>query len=212
MSKRRQRERDAKIARHEQARPPSRKRAKLYTRPPVRVGQATAHKPLADECVHVFVDDQNLFWGIVNAGAGIAFRIDFGQLLTEVSKDAKGNVRPVKSAYIAGVIPDDDSFWQIAENQGFTVRRGYLGSGRRSKQDDAYLITDLTATLYEQPGPSTIVLVAGDADYVPPLQKSLEKGWRNEVAFISRGASAALDFVVHEFRVFPPDAIELLRS
>lgn len=61
-------------------------------------------------------------------------------------------------------------------------------------------ITDMTATLYEQQGPSTIVLVAGDADYVPPLLKALEKGWRVEVVFIDKGLSSALDPVTHEFR------------
>ena len=74
------------------------------------------------------------------------------------------------------VIPDDDSFWRIAENRGFTVRRGYLGAKQRSKQDDAYFISDMTATLYEQEGPSTIVLVAGDADYVLPLERDLKGG------------------------------------
>lgn len=76
-----------------------------------------------------------------------------------------------------------------------------------SKQDDAYLITDLTSTLYEQEGPSTIVLVAGDADYVLPMLKSLDKGWRNEVAFINRGASGALELVTHEFRILHPSVI-----
>jgi uncharacterized LabA/DUF88 family protein len=173
-----------------------------------RVGRANAHGELANELVHVFVDDQNLFWGIVNQDGDITFRIDFGELLLEVAKDSTGKARPVKSAYIAGVIPDDDSFWAIAEAQGFTVRRGYLGARNRSKQDDAYLITDLTSTLFEQEGPSTIVLVAGDADYVPPLLKSLDKGWRNEVAFINRGASASLELVVHEFRVISPSTFK----
>ena len=147
--------------------------------PVVRTGKAPPHHGLANDRVHVFVDDQNLFWGIVNQQYGRSFRIDFGRLLTLASKDTNGQTRFVESAYIAGVIPDDDSFWRIAENQGFTVRRGYLGTNQRSKQDDAYLITDLTSTLYEQNGPSTIILVAGDADYVPPLEKSLSKGWRN---------------------------------
>ena len=35
------------------------------------------------------------------------------------------------------------------------------------KLNDAYLISDMTATRYEEEGPSTMVLVAGDADYVP---------------------------------------------
>lgn len=165
-----------------------------------RIGKAPPHRELINELVHVFVDDQNLFWGIVNKEHGISYRIDFGRLLSEVSRDAKRNSRGVKSAWIAGIIPDDDSFWQVAKNQGFTVRRGYLGASNRSKQDDAYLITEITSTIYEQEGPSTIVLVAGDADYVPPLLKALEKGWRTEVAFISHGVSGSLVPVVHQFR------------
>lgn len=176
----------------------------------VRDGGAKAHGPLANNNVHVFVDDQNLFWGIVNSSYGPGFRIDFGRLLTAACKDTTGTPRFVKSAYIAGVIPEDDSFWQIARNRGFTVRRGYLTSGSRtrSKQDDAYLITDMTSTLYEQAGPSTIVLVAGDADYGPPLIRALEKGWRTEVAFIDKGRAAALDGVVHQFRTIYAPLIE----
>lgn len=171
-----------------------------------REGNAPPHGDLTDNVVHVFVDDQNLFWGIVNREYGPGFRIDFGELLIELSRDKSGNTRPVKSAYIAGVIPDDDSFWEIAEKQGFTVKRGYLGTNSRSKQDDAYLITEITATVYEQEGPSTIVVAAGDADYVPPLSKALDKGWRTEVGFISTGVSSALVPVVHEFRqLYPPD-------
>lgn len=176
----------------------------------VRIGRAQPHKALKNDFVHVFVDDQNLFYGIVNDGAGRGYRIDFGMLLSEVSKTAAGKQRPVKSAYIAGVIPDDDSFWQVPEAKGFTVRRGYLGTGNRSKQDDAFLITDLVSTLFEQEGPSTVVLVAGDADYVPPLLKALDKGWRNEIVFINRGASSALEPVSHEFRLIAPGIIQHL--
>lgn len=173
-----------------------------------REGTAAKHKRLVNNMVHIFVDDQNLFWGIVNRELDPGYRIDFGRLLNEPSRDKSGTMRPVKTAYIAGVIPDDDTFWQVAKDQGFTVKRGYLGSNRRSKQDDAYLITEITATLYEQDGPSTVVVAAGDADYVPPLQKALEKGWRTEVAFISTGVSSALVPVVHAFRQIHPSDIQ----
>jgi uncharacterized LabA/DUF88 family protein len=179
----------------------------------IRPGSAKLHGELVNEGVHVFVDDQNLFWGAVNDGRGHSYRVDFGRLLTAASRGADGNARFVKSAYIAGVIPDDDSFWNIAEKQGFTVRRGYLsnsGGQQRSKQDDAFLITEITSTLYEQKGPSTIVLVAGDADYVPPLIRANEKGWRIEVAFIARGLSSALDSVTHQFRSINLSAVEYL--
>ena len=182
---------------------------KSQAKPVIRNGRAPNHGNLHDNRVHVFVDDQNLFWGIVNQQYGPGFRIDFGRLLIKACQDSNEQSRFVKSAYIAGVIPDDDSFWKIAENQGFTVRRGYLGN-KRSKQDDAYLITDLMETIYEQEGPSTIVLVAGDADYAPPLERALNKGWRNEVAFIDRGIAETLEPVVHEFRTITPHSIQYL--
>ena len=175
-----------------------------------RHGRAESHGDLANEDVHVFVDDQNLFWGIVNREYGPEFRIDFGRLLMVACRNSNGNPRFVRSAYIAGVIPDDDSFWDIARNQGFTVRRGYLAPNNRSKQDDAYLITEIISTIYEQEGPSTVVLVAGDADYVPPLKKSIDKGWRNEIAFIDRGISMNLESVVHEFRTVSPYSIQYM--
>lgn len=176
-----------------------------------RVGRAMPHKELANKLVHVFVDDQNLFYGITNAQKGRSYRIDFGRLLLEVCRDTEGNVRPVASAYIAGVIPDNDSFWKVAESNGFTVRRGYLGSGNRSKQDDAFLISEIVETVCMQQGPSTVILVAGDADYVPPLIKSQDRGWRNEVAFIDRGLSIALEGYVHEFRTLSAESFELLK-
>jgi uncharacterized LabA/DUF88 family protein len=174
----------------------------------IRTGRAPAHGDLANDFVHVFVDDQNLFWGIVNDNYGPGFRLDFGRLLLAAAKGSDGRTRGVASAYIAGVIPEDDSFWQIAENRGFTVRRGYLGANNRSKQDDAYLITDMTRTACKEEGPSTIVLVAGDADYAPPLEAALVEGWRTEVAFIDRGVSASLEPCTHEIRAMSPVSIE----
>ncbi|WP_311269070.1 NYN domain-containing protein [Sphingobium sp. WCS2017Hpa-17] len=204
----------SKKASENAAKKPSKNRssAKKADKETFRTGRAGAHAELIDRRVHVFVDDQNLFYGITNHEKGKGFRIDFGQMLAEVCRDTEGNVCPVASAYIAGVIPDDDSFWKAAEAKGFTVRRGYLGSGNRSKQDDAFLIAEIVETVWSQEGPATIVLVAGDSDYVPALMKSLGKGWRNEVAFINRGISIALEPQVHEFRTLNAGDFELLRK
>jgi hypothetical protein len=96
-----------------------------------RTARAPAHGDLADPGVHVFVDDQNLFWGITNDVYGKDYRLDFGRLLLETARGPDGKPRPVKTAYIAGVVPDDDYFWQVARNQGFEVKRGYLGTNHR---------------------------------------------------------------------------------
>jgi uncharacterized LabA/DUF88 family protein len=187
------------------------KKSRLQERETFRVGRAAPHGELTNQLVHVFVDDQNLFYGITNTSKDRGFRIDFGRLLLEVCRDSKGNPRGVASAYIAGVVPDDDSFWEAARSKGFTVKRGYLGTGNRSKQDDAYLISEIVETVCMQQGPSTVVLVAGDADYVPPLIKAQDRHWRNEVAFIDRGISISLEAYVHEFRTMTAASFELLR-
>lgn len=191
------------------------KKKKASVQPYIRPGRAPQHGELVSDSVHVFVDDQNLFYGIQNDRGDRGYRIDFGRLLAAAAKSEDGKDRFVKSAYIAGVIPDDDSFWEAAKSKGFEVRRGYLGmSGgqARSKQDDAYLITEIVSTLYEHEGPSTIVLVAGDADYVPPLLKAQEKQWRVEAAFIDRGFSSSLEPVIHQFRTINPLNIQFHRS
>jgi hypothetical protein len=167
-------------------------------------GQAAQHQDLVNNNVHVFVDDQNLFYGITNDKYGKDFRIDFGQLMIAACRNSKNESRGVGTAYIAGVIPDCDSFWQAAQDKGWEVKRGYLGSGGRSKQDDAYIIAEIVETIYTKEGPSTIVLVAGDADYVPPVIKALEKGWRVEIAFIDRGLSEALKQHSHQLRTINP--------
>jgi uncharacterized LabA/DUF88 family protein len=177
--------------------------------PASTAGQAPSHAKLANNLVHIFVDDQNLFWGIVNSDRGKQYRLDFGRVLIEASTSTSTGPRGVKSAYIAGVIPEDDSFWEVAKAQGFVVRRGYLGTNNRSKQDDSYLITDMVTTLFEESGPSTIVLIAGDADYVPPLKKAVEKGWRVEVLFQREGLSRGLAAYCHEVRRLSPSDIEL---
>ncbi len=183
-------------------------KGKIDTSPMLRPGEAPAHGKLVNEFVHIFVDDQNIFWGIVNADRGISYRIDFGKLMFAACRTGGGKGRAVKTAYIAGVIPDNDSFWEAAKAKGWEVKRGYLGYGNRSKQDDAYLITEITSTLYEKPGPSTLVIVAGDADYVPPLEKAISKGWRVEVVFVKEGVSWALAPVTHEFRLITAAEIE----
>lgn len=200
----------SKYSRKVRARPPA-KRVKVAA-PMVRTGTAAPHGALVSPLVHVFVDDQNLFYGIVNDHRGPGYRFDFGRLMLAAARTSEGQSRGVKTAYVAGVIPEDDSFWEIAKSRGWTVRRGYLGSRNRSKQDDAWLITDLMRTVYEEQGPSTIVLVAGDADYMPPLKTALEKGWRVEVLFISKGLAPGLAPVAHELRKLSPGDIELHRD
>jgi len=100
----------SKYARKVQTRPskPAKVVAHKAVAPVVRTGTAPPHPPLSNGRVHVFVDDQNLFYGIVNQHRGPGYRFDFGRLLLAAARDAAGNARGVGTAYVAGIIPDDD--------------------------------------------------------------------------------------------------------
>src|SRR5258706_6054348 len=98
----------------------------------IRDGRAKPKGKLVDNKVHVFVDDQNLFWGIVNSSHGPGFRIDFGRL-TAASRDSLGGDRFAKTAFIAGVIPDDADYGPRLEraiSKGWRTDRS-PGSGRQ---------------------------------------------------------------------------------
>lgn len=161
-----------------------------------RKGGAVAHANLIDPGVYIFVDDQNLWIGAKEG----TFRIDFGELMVVAARDEKGVGRGVRKAVISGTIPPEDSFWQIARDQGFEVRLGYRGFGGRSKQDDTHLVADLVEVVCTAGGPATVVLVAGDGDYGPALQKALSRGWRVEVLFVERDFSHALNQYAHLVR------------
>ena len=176
-----------------------------------RTAKAPEHKPLANNNVHIFVDDQNLFWGIVNSLADKSFRIDIGLLALNAAKSSLGVTRVIRSSYVAGVIPDDDYFWEIWKQHNFVVNRGFLGHNNRSKQDDTFLIRDMTKTICREEGPSTIVLIAGDADYGPPLEFAVEEGWRVEVLTTGRGVSSALERYAHEFRNIGEETIRRMQ-
>ena len=71
-------------SRHRKAKPRTSKRSPSrppFLGPAVRPGNAKPHAPLVNNLVHIFVDDQNLFWGIANDLSGPPFRIAFGRLL-----------------------------------------------------------------------------------------------------------------------------------
>ena len=180
------------------------KKKKRRESQPSRKGEAPAHAILNDPGVYVFVDDQNLWIGGKEEKANGTYRIDFGNLLVVAARDEAGNPRGVRKAVISGTIPPEDSFWQIARNQGFEVRLGYKGFGGRSKQDDTHLVADLVEIVCTVSGPATIVLVAGDGDYIPALQKALTRGWRVEVVFFQRGLAPGLDRFAHAIRIIRP--------
>lgn len=108
-------------------------------------------------------------------------RIDVGKLA-----DVIASGRPVAQGFLYGSVPPlVDSVWKKIEEKGWKVctKQRSVITGRE-KQVDAQLITDVTELAIETPihKRTTIVLVTGDADVIPALDKVIKKEpWKIEV-------------------------------
>lgn len=112
-----------------------------------------------------------------------SWKLDFGRLL----EFAGGKRADIGRAVLYGSKPPaNDSLWAAAKKKGFEVvtheRSAFTG---REKKIDTSVVTDVTADSYElmDPKKDEITLVAGDADYVPTIQRLRKKGFRFDVCF-----------------------------
>jgi uncharacterized LabA/DUF88 family protein len=117
-----------------------------------------------------------------------SWKIDFGRLL----EFAGGNRCDIGRAVLYGSKPPpNDSLWAAAKRQGFEVvvheRSPFSG---REKKLDTNIATDITADSFElmDPGRDEITLVAGDADYVPTIERLRKRGLRFDVCFWEHAA------------------------
>jgi uncharacterized LabA/DUF88 family protein len=120
-----------------------------------------------------------------------SWRIDFGSLLREI---ANGN--PIIEAILVGSTPRNDSLWESARIQGFTVKtyeRGYSG---QEKAIDTALSVRGTKIITKHPEPSILKLISGDRDFVPLIEVADEEGWETELWGFSSSISHNLAEIV----------------
>lgn len=111
-----------------------------------------------------------------------SWKIDFGKLLS-----FSGGAEPdIGRAVLYGSRPPaNDSLWAAAERCGFEVVVHDRNAGNREKKIDTSLTTDVVADSYElmKPGADSIVIVSGDTDYVPAVERLIGRGFNVEVHF-----------------------------
>jgi uncharacterized LabA/DUF88 family protein len=112
--------------------------------------------------------------------------IDFGRLF-EFAGGEKGEVR--KAALFGSRPPKNDSLWTAAEKNGFEVIVYDRNVVDREKKID----TDIVATMIEDSyeiykAGDEFTLVAGDADYVPAIEKLQKRGIPVHVVFWGHAA------------------------
>ena len=151
--------------------------------------------------IWLFVDDSNIWIEAKKVASKLKgfktkqdhrLRIDMGKLTDVVTAG-----RPVKKGILYGSEPPKiDSVWKKIREKNFEVktkRKSIIT--RKEKEVDGQLITDVTALACKTPEEerSTIILITGDADIRPAVEKIMEEGvWSVEIYMWQQGFSSRL--------------------
>lgn len=107
------------------------------------------------------------------------FRVDFGKVL-EIA-----NNEPIKIARFYGSKPPErDTVWNRAKQVGFRLTILDRNVRNKEKGVDSSMVADIIEDKYElaQPG-DVFILITGDADYVPAIDKLHAKNYEVHVLF-----------------------------
>jgi uncharacterized LabA/DUF88 family protein len=126
------------------------------------------------------------------------WKLDFGRLF----QFAGGDKTQVKRAVLFGSRPPpNDSLWDAAKRKGFEVVVYDRNVKNREKKIDTDIVATMIADSYEilDIKNDEMTLVAGDADYVPAIEKLTKRGIPVHVVFWAHAArelrEAATKFV-----------------
>lgn len=145
--------------------------------------------------VFIFVDNSNLWIeGKKFSGkqqnppvkSNYHYRIEYGKLLGHVLGERE--LGDVPKLY-GSEPPPNDSVWNMIRSKGFDVnvfKRNVFG---KEKGVDMKMGIDITELVLTAPSSATIAIVAGDADFVPVVEKAREKRWATEVWYWSNAAN-----------------------
>ncbi len=84
--------------------------------------------------------------------------------------------------------PDEDSVWRRIRDDGFDVKLFDRNIRNKEKGTDVEMAMDIAEPVLAVNPPQTIVIAAGDADYLPAVGRARAKRWKVEVWFWSNAA------------------------
>ena len=134
----------------------------------------------------------------IGAALDSDFKIDYRALYSFLA-DSK-NI-PARAVLFGSQGEPSDSVWSCAREAGFETKIAQRTPGRGEKGVDTALVSALLVDVMSarDASPVTVTLVAGDADFVPALEKLNELGCRTEVAFWTHATAESLHEVCDKF-------------
>jgi len=130
---------------------------------------------------------------IENKILDLSWKYDFGKLLELVGGKKNG----LKKVYLFGSRPpQNDSLWEAARQGGFEVIVEDRNAQNREKKIDTGIVAQMMEDSYECITDKTVdemILVAGDKDYVPAVNRISKRGIRVVVYFWDHAATELKD-------------------
>jgi hypothetical protein len=162
---------------------------------------------------NVFIEGQRVYAARNSTGKRITaaldkgYRLDFGKLI-EITCGFNADLG--KLMFYGSEPPPTDSVWLAAKQHGFQNKIFQRSKHNKEKMVDTQLTVDLVKDVYTSLDPTTdrIIIVAGDADFVPAIQAARDKGFHVKVAFWQH-ASAAIKKAASEFQPLNGHLIDL---
>jgi uncharacterized LabA/DUF88 family protein len=153
---------------------------------------------------NVFIEGQRVYAARQDPGRRLSvkldkqYRLDFGKLI-EITCGYDSDLG--KLMFYGSEPPPTDSVWAAAEQHGFQNKIFQRSKHNKEKMVDTQMTVDLIRDIYTDLNPATdrIVVVAGDADYVPAIRAARDRGFYVKVAFWQH-ASAAIKNAASEFQ------------
>jgi len=150
--------------------------------------------------LHLFVDNSNVLIearrfaqrkhsrdGRLSREVDNSYEIDWGKFLHLVKQNDTRKLAQVPVLY-GSRPPPEDSIWEQIRKEGFDVKVFDRNIRNKEKGVDMEMGMDVVERVLTVKPPDTLVLVAGDADFLPILKKAKQQKWVTEVWFWTNAA------------------------
>jgi uncharacterized LabA/DUF88 family protein len=125
----------------------------------------------------------NIYDAMNNRILDFGYTISFGRLHEFVAGKDKSQI--ARAVLFGSRPPPNDSIWRYAEQAGFELVLEDRNVANKEKKIDTGIVSAMVRDAYKKVNAAndSIVLVAGDADFVPAVRDLVEDKFRVEVVF-----------------------------
>ena len=156
---------------------------------------------MPEPTLYAFVDNSNVliegrrFASMKRAGRGrrsrsvdSSYDIDWGKFLYVLKESDSRALAEVPTLY-GSRPPAEDSVWNRIRDDGFDVKVFDRNIRNKEKGVDMEMGLDISELIHTVKPPRVIVVAAGDADYVPAVERAKGLDWIVEVWFWGNAAN-----------------------